>query len=87
MSWVRSLQHGNSIVLSPVRRVPEEIVMEILHHIRPAVDDPEETHVGKFNVFNVAEPVVSWASVQTMEGTSSVRSAPSYGQRRLSETE
>ncbi len=42
--------------------------MEILHHPRPAVDDPEETHVGRFNIFNVAEPVVSWASVQTMEG-------------------
>ncbi|KAK0458354.1 uncharacterized protein EV420DRAFT_1480080 [Desarmillaria tabescens] len=55
MSRVRSLQHHYSAMLSPLRRVPAEIVMEILCHTWMAVDGPEETHVCEFNVFTVAE--------------------------------
>ncbi|PBK65141.1 hypothetical protein ARMSODRAFT_1053081 [Armillaria solidipes] len=55
MSRVRSLQHDCRIVLFPIRRVPAEIVMEILRHTWTAVDDSEETHVSGFNVSTIAE--------------------------------
>ncbi len=76
MSRIRSLQHDYTLVLSPVRRVPAEIVMEILHHTCTAVDDPEETHVSRFNVCNVAEGL--WYLGKVCRPLS-VHSAPGYG--------
>ncbi|PBL00035.1 hypothetical protein ARMGADRAFT_527830 [Armillaria gallica] len=55
MSRVRSLQHHYNVMLSPIRRVPAEMVMEILCHTWMAVDNPSGAHITGFNVFTVAE--------------------------------
>ncbi|KAK0443290.1 hypothetical protein EV421DRAFT_543283 [Armillaria borealis] len=51
MSRVQSLQRDYEVMLSPIRRVPAEILMEILSCTRTAVDDPENGRVDGFNVF------------------------------------
>lgn len=55
MSRVRSLQHHYNVMLSPIRRVPAEMVMEIPCHTWMVVDDPSGAHIAGFNVFTVAE--------------------------------
>ncbi|PBK60624.1 hypothetical protein ARMSODRAFT_722460 [Armillaria solidipes] len=55
MSRVRSLQHHYNVMLFPIRRVPAEMVMEILCHTWMAVDDPDGAHIAGFNIFTVAE--------------------------------
>ncbi|KAK0227313.1 hypothetical protein EDD85DRAFT_853304 [Armillaria nabsnona] len=55
MSRVQSLQHDYEVMLSPIRRVPVEIIMEILHCTQTAAGDPEEADFGGYNVFTCAE--------------------------------
>ncbi len=55
MSRVQSLQRDYEVMLSPIRRVPAEILMEILSCTWTIVDDPKSGRVDGFNVFTVGK--------------------------------
>ncbi|KAK0227315.1 hypothetical protein EDD85DRAFT_940190 [Armillaria nabsnona] len=55
MSRVQSLQRDYGVMLSPIRRVPAEILMEILSCTWTVVDDPESGRVDGFNVFTIGK--------------------------------
>ncbi|PBK84580.1 hypothetical protein ARMGADRAFT_605869 [Armillaria gallica] len=55
MSRVQSLQRDYEVMLSPIRRVPVKIIIEILHCTQMAAGDPGEVHFGGYNVFTGAK--------------------------------
>ncbi|SJL12664.1 uncharacterized protein ARMOST_16095 [Armillaria ostoyae] len=55
MSRVQSLQHDYEIMLSPIRRVPAEIITEILYCTQTTAEDPDGAPFGGYNVFTGAK--------------------------------
>lgn len=51
MSRVRSFQRDYQVMLSPIRRVPVEVLTEILSYTWTVADNTEKGHVSGFNVF------------------------------------
>ncbi|KAK0186901.1 hypothetical protein F5146DRAFT_1162700 [Armillaria mellea] len=55
MSRVQSLQCDYDVILSPIHRVPVDIIMEILDCTQIAADDSEGATFGGYNVFTHTE--------------------------------